>query len=547
MAQQEEMNPCGGPMGFITIFVMMFVVMIMFDPSMGEAIVGLMDGVMTPIKFGDQHPIWTIVLSGLILVVITTIIRHKFTDWFEMAKTQKIQSEFNKELREATMSRNELRARKLQEKQPEILKLTNQLMMGNMKTMVFTMLFAILIWRWLYSYLETLDVTTVSLPWEPHFPITNRLACFVPFPYWILIYFVVSVPIGQVLINVFKVMEFSKDARDAEQVKVSDVETRLRSLDENIESARRGGVATTQAENLKAKVEAALDERNFGLAERQLLEAEAVIEQNTATRKKTLEMVETTRSMLESARARGIGVSSLEPMLASANAALNRRDYTKAIYHCKQCQQKLKIVKEKYGDAEEAIKGLKEQVAESPDSVQRLTGGQIADVERKLGEEHYEEVMEQVRRLKGEVDSTQKQFELARAEIETVKSLRDNLKKLSIDTLKYEDRLRKAEDRFNLTDYREALDLAKDLTEEMSKLKKLYESASESVSFAKLVVANAKNFGALVDNAELLLNDAEFALKNHDYEKALAKATSARNIAEEAKRQVQREQKRGKR
>ena len=547
MAPEEQYNPCAGPMGFITIFVMMFVVMIMFDPGMGAAVVSIMDSVMTPIKLNDAYPIWTIVLSGLILVVITTFIRHKFTDWYEMAKTQKVQSEFNKELREATMSGNTVKAKKLQEMQPEILKLTNQLMMNNMKTMIFTMLFAILIWRWLYSYLDALAVSTVSLPWEPHFPITERLTCFIPFPYWILIYFVVSVPIGQVLVSVFKTFEFKQDVIDAEQERVDDVDSRLNILKDNIQGARAEGVPTAHADNLRLKVEAALDKREFGEADRLLMEAEAVIDQNISTRKRTIEMISTTREMLDSAKARGIGVVSLEPVIQNANDALMKSDFTKAIYYCKQCQDKLKLLKEKHAEAQEAVNGLKEQLADSPGTVQRLMKDKLKDVESYLRAQKYSEVIDEVRRLKFEIEGTQKQFELARDELEKVKALQKSLSKLSLDAVKFEDRINRAEDRFNLTDYGEALELSRDLVEEMSRVKKLYEDAQESVSFAKLVVANAQNFGASVGRAESMVADAEIALHDHDYKKALTLANEAKNIAEEAKRQIQREHKRGKR
>lgn len=544
----DDANPCGGPMGFITIIVLFFLMMILFDPTLGAAVVTGMGWLMHPITFGDKFPVWTIFCSGIILVIITSLIRHKFTDWYDIAKTQKIQSEFNKELRDATLSGNAIKQKKLQEMQPQILKLANKMMFTNMKTMIFTMLFAILIWRWLYSYLDDAPISTMSLPWEYSWPMTSAWSgCPIPFPYWIALYFVISVPIGQVLIGVLKIIEFSKDAKIAEKEQETSLEDSLDRLEAKISSARRDGVMTDRVETLKIKLEAALEDHEYEQAENYLNEAESLIEQNIATRKRTTESINNIKTMLSSAGVKGVNVSAIEPILANAEAALARHDYTKAIYYTKQCQLKLRTAKEKHSEAEDALREIQGIVAESPDSFGKLMTTRLQEVEGAMSSRKYEDVMDSVKKVKGEIDSTRKTYDLAMAQLELAKSLMESLEKLQIETTKIEDNLRNAEDKFNLAQYDECLEIAKDVSDELSKLKKLYEDASESVSFAKLVVANARNFGADVSKAETLLNDAELALEGHDYSKALSKATSAKTIAEEAKRQIQREEKRSRR
>jgi len=546
MAEQQPENPCGGPMGFITIVAMMFVVMIMFDPGLGKSIVKGMGYLMEPITFNDGFPIWTIFLSGLILVIITTSIRHKFSNWYEMAKTQKIQAAFNKELREATMSGNQLKAGKLRELQPEMMKLTNQLMMNNMKTMIFTMVVAILIWRWLYSYLDTIEISFISLPWAEHWPMTQTLKSFcpVPFPYWIAIYFIISVPIGQVLVSMFKVIEFSKDAKQAEEAREDTVREKLTSLEVKLRSAKQEGVNTVNVESIVTKIRENIAEAEFANAERMIENGENNLEQAVSNRRRAVETLETTRNMIDAAKTRGVNVSSIQATLSLAEAALARNDHTKTIQHCKQCQERLKLLKDKHSEAENAMKSLSETVSGTSDEVQKIMTQKMQSAENAMDSRSYDEVMDQVKKLKSETDNIQRKFENARELIENARELKAELTKLSIDIGRYEDKLRNAEDKYSLGDYGAVIELAGDVNEELLKLKKLYEEASESVNFAKLIVANAQNFGADVTVAQQLLAEAEMALSEHNYSSALAKATNAKGLAEDAKKQIQRKQKR---
>jgi uncharacterized membrane protein (DUF106 family) len=549
MAEEQIANPCAGPTGFIYVMVAMFVALIIFDPALSEAVIIPIGWLMEPITFDDQFPLLTIILSGVILVVITSIIRHKLTDWFEMAKIQKLQSAFNKELRDATLSGNTIKTKKLKEMQPEIMAHNTKLMFGNFKVMIFTMLIAILIWRWLFFYLEDMAISTISLPWEYHWPMNDP----VPFCYsdffrnWIAVYFVISIPVGQMFVSMFKVMEFSKDIKGAEQAREDSLEDRLEELEDNIRSAERDGITTGQVRNLKIKVQLAIDESNFNLAETHLKDAESILDQNITNHKRTMEVISTTKVMLDSAAQKGVNVSPIQLTLTQAESAMARHDYTKAIYHAKQCQQKLRIAKDKYGEAEEALKDVKDTIAHTPDSVKKIMTKRMTEAEEAMSSQDYDHVMESVKKLKGEADTTQRQYEMAQEQLEQAKKLRDTLRKLSINVMKIEDDLRHAEDKFNLAEYDKSLDLARDVTDELEKLKKLYKDASESVSFAKLVVTNARSFGANVIKAEGLLSEAEMALTSHDYNKALSKSTTAKTLAEDAKRQIQRQEKRSRR
>lgn len=72
-----------------------------------------------------------------------------------------------------------------------------------MRPMVFTMLIAIPIIMWLYEFTAGLSVQALSLPWEPHWALQDRLWIL---PHWIVIYSVMALPFGQILLRGLKLV-----------------------------------------------------------------------------------------------------------------------------------------------------------------------------------------------------------------------------------------------------------------------------------------------------------------------------------------------------
>jgi uncharacterized membrane protein (DUF106 family) len=202
----------GGLSRFIMITMFVFTIFVMFDPELRDNAGKAMGAILYPlIGFGHAYPLWTIFFGGMILVAFSTLVRHYFADWIKMAKSQKMMSAFNKELRDARISNNTFKIKKLTEAQPLIMKRQGEMSTSQLKPMIFTMLIAILIFMWLAIFIGELPrvdqgVYTISLPWESHW---NIMASTV-LPHWILLYSLVSIPFGQLLQRVLKVISYKK-------------------------------------------------------------------------------------------------------------------------------------------------------------------------------------------------------------------------------------------------------------------------------------------------------------------------------------------------
>ena len=87
--------------GMFLVLIIMMVVM-QFRSQIG----GALDYVFQYIAFDGQYPVLTLIIAGLVMITISTIVRSLMSDPIEMAKNQQIQSDFNKEFRQARMENN---------------------------------------------------------------------------------------------------------------------------------------------------------------------------------------------------------------------------------------------------------------------------------------------------------------------------------------------------------------------------------------------------------------------------------------------------------
>ncbi|MEA3559338.1 MAG: EMC3/TMCO1 family protein [Candidatus Thermoplasmatota archaeon] len=220
---QNPLESCQGPTGFIYILAFAFLFLIMFDRSLGDSISDMIGLVLVPvIGFGGKFPVLTMLFGGLITITTSTTIRHFTMDWMDLAKKQRVMNEYNKAVREATKSGNKSKVEKLQSENQDIMGMQSAMMMQQMKASVASMVIAILIFRWLYSFLWSVPQPTVTVPWNMSWQLTDYAfqevcgsMCMAPsggggMPYWIFLYIAISVPIGQALMRGFKYFEFSK-------------------------------------------------------------------------------------------------------------------------------------------------------------------------------------------------------------------------------------------------------------------------------------------------------------------------------------------------
>jgi uncharacterized membrane protein (DUF106 family) len=183
--------PKGTMIGMFVMLIIMMVVM-QFREPIGE---GLNYGLHV-IDFSGEFPVLTLVIAGLIMITISTIIRTLMTDFVTQAKNQKIQSDFNKEMRQAKIGNNLFKLKKLQEEQPKIMANSMKSSTQMMKIMPITMAVVIPIYAWVWYFIGNTvpdDLLIVAMPWGT----VNLGDTLWVIPVWIVIYTMISLPIGQ--------------------------------------------------------------------------------------------------------------------------------------------------------------------------------------------------------------------------------------------------------------------------------------------------------------------------------------------------------------
>lgn len=206
-------------MGMMLVLVVMMIVM-MFRSYIGEAL----DVVFEPIAFDGKYPVLTLIIAGLIMITVSTIVRSLLSDPIKMARNQQIQSDFNKEFRQARIENNLFKMKKLQEMQPQIMAMSMEASTQQMKTMPITMIVLLPVYAWVWYFLLVGDFQGVTgqyfteanpplvdIPWAEGYDLNKRLLGFMPS--WIIIYTMVSLPIGQIENRLIRFIFLRKDLR----------------------------------------------------------------------------------------------------------------------------------------------------------------------------------------------------------------------------------------------------------------------------------------------------------------------------------------------
>jgi len=214
-SEEEVKPPAMGGM----LLTMLFMVYILINPEMRAGMGDFAAGILEPqIGFEHQYPVLTFLFAGVLMISLTTIIRHMLIDWEKVAEIQAKMAAYNKEMGEARRSGNNARLNKLMTMQPQVMVLQSEMMSNQMRPMMFTMLIAMPIIFWLCfgenNFVDRMDLKVMSLPWEPNYSLTDHLWIL---PHSILVYSALSLPFGQILMRVLKLFSL-KNSKKMDQI-----------------------------------------------------------------------------------------------------------------------------------------------------------------------------------------------------------------------------------------------------------------------------------------------------------------------------------------
>ena len=224
--QAPAMNNTSMTRMLITMLVIMAVSMITVQFRM--QIGGALDVVFGILAFDGKYPMISIMLVCTIAILITTIIRSFMQDPLKTARNQQMQSDFNRELRQARIENNLFKMKKLEEMQPQMMEASMQQSTEMMKVMPFTMVIFIPIIAWAWYFVNTGDAENpgayfsldnppiIELPWCGNVDLTGSV--FLSMPLWLILYIMVTLPIGQVENRLIRLYLLKKELKrlDAE-------------------------------------------------------------------------------------------------------------------------------------------------------------------------------------------------------------------------------------------------------------------------------------------------------------------------------------------
>lgn len=183
--------PKGMMVAMLGTMVIMFLVM-----GYREQIGGALNGFFHVIDFDGQKPVLTLVIAGLIMITLSTLLRSILTDPVGPAMSQFKQKKFSAEYRQARLDNNLNRMKKFEAMQPRMMEATQNQSSSMMMAMPLTMVVIIPVYAWIYYFVEhtvPTELLTIDMPWG----LLGLKDTIVFMPAWIIIYSLISLPIGQ--------------------------------------------------------------------------------------------------------------------------------------------------------------------------------------------------------------------------------------------------------------------------------------------------------------------------------------------------------------
>lgn len=209
-----------GSSGLSWMFIFLFMMLILFNQGTRQLLGDAIGIVLNPLLAGDgSNPMWSIFIGLIIVASATQTIRHFMTNWIKMAENQNYMKSFNKELSEARKGQNQQRLQKLMEMQPQVMSKQMEVQSMTMRPTVFTMILFIAFITWIYAFVAIAAVDVVAVPWNHEV----KLGTGGFFSTTLLIYILFSIPMYQIITNIWKYITFSKRLRTLDAADVPEV------------------------------------------------------------------------------------------------------------------------------------------------------------------------------------------------------------------------------------------------------------------------------------------------------------------------------------
>jgi len=177
-----------------------FMMLVMFAYTIEWLKVGVgqgIDSIFAPFVDYFKIPFFIlIVILSAFTGLYSSIIQKYTIDYDKMAESQERMKEFQTEYREATLSQDEKKIKKLEAKKDRVMKEQLELSQQQFKPMAYILIFTVPIFFWLlYRLAET--TSTITLPYYGMHSLTDPIIWVIPA--WIIWYMICSITLSQVI------------------------------------------------------------------------------------------------------------------------------------------------------------------------------------------------------------------------------------------------------------------------------------------------------------------------------------------------------------
>jgi len=165
-------------------------------PWLREGIGQGMDAVFSPLVTTYKIPFFVlIVILSAFTGLYSSIIQKYTIDYEKMTESQERMKEFQTEYREATLSQDEKRIKKLEAKRDRIMKEQLELSQQQMQPMIYILIISVPIFFWLWFRLSQ-TTTTITFPYWGLHHLNDPIWIL---PAWIIWYMICSITVSQVI------------------------------------------------------------------------------------------------------------------------------------------------------------------------------------------------------------------------------------------------------------------------------------------------------------------------------------------------------------
>jgi uncharacterized membrane protein (DUF106 family) len=177
-----------------------FMMLMMFAYTIEWLKVGVgqgIDSVFAPLVTTFNIPFYIlIVILSAFTGLYSSIIQKYTIDYSKMTESQERMKEFQAEYREATLSQDEKKIKKLEAKRDRVMKEQMELSQQQFKPMAYILVFTVPIFFWLLYRLSQ-TTSTITLPYYGVHGLNDAIIWVIPA--WILWYMICSITLSQVI------------------------------------------------------------------------------------------------------------------------------------------------------------------------------------------------------------------------------------------------------------------------------------------------------------------------------------------------------------